>query len=272
MPHLAGRAEFDWLCGHPATFSFPDTRHDFLLHLATATSAHLAQTDPIEMLKAKLFSISRVLDFARHAGIRRMLVTSSGAVYGRQPPELSHIPETYGGAPDPLNAASAYGTGKRLVEQVCTLTPEVDTVIARCFSFIGPHLPLDARFAAGNFLRDALGGGPIRIRGDGRAIRSYLHAADLTIWLLALLLQGRPRTAYNVGSDRALSILELARRTAVATGNQVEVMVARGGASSTAAPDHYVPDIDSARSEFGLDVRLDLDTALRRTLAWLGAG
>ena len=100
MPHLADRSEFDWLCGNPATFSFPVSRHDYLLHLATATSAHLTQTDPAEMLKTKLASISRVLDYARHAEIRRMLVTSSGAVYGPQTPELSHIDETCGGAPE----------------------------------------------------------------------------------------------------------------------------------------------------------------------------
>lgn len=271
MPHLATRKEFDWLQGHPTTFDFPHGTHHYLVHLATATSAHLGQTDTVAMLKTKLFSISHVLDYARNAGVRRMLVTSSGAVYGRQPAELSHIPETYTGAPDPLDPASAYGNGKRLVEQMCALTPEIDTVIARCFSFIGPHLPLEARFAAGNFLRDALTGGPIAIRGDGSATRSYLHAADLTIWLLTVLLKGRPHTAYNVGSDRSLNILELARRTAAATGNRTEVTISGEALGVPATADRYVPDIDRARHELGLDVRLDLDGALRRTLDWLGS-
>lgn len=267
MPQLAKRKEFDWLSGHPTTFRFPDGRHDFLLHLATATSAHLDQTDPIEMLKAKLASISRVLDFARHAGIRRMLVTSSGAVYGRQPPELSHIPETYGGAPDPLNAASAYGTGKRLVEQVCTLTPEVDTVIARCFSFIGPHLPLDARFAAGNFLRDALGGRAVMVNGDGTPCRSYMHPADLVIWLITILLRGKKGRAYNVGSDQTVSIAELA--TSIATLGGVALHVASPAQHTSKPPERYVPAIARARSELGLDVWIGLAESLRGTENWL---
>lgn len=266
MPHLAKRPEFDWLRGHPATFSFPNARHDYLLHLATATSAHLDRTDPVEMLKNKLFSITHVLDYARSAGIRRMLVTSSGAVYGPQPAELGQIPETYGGAPNPMNPVSAYGNGKRLIEQMCSLTPEVTTVVARCFSFIGPHLPMNGRFAAGNFLRDALGGRPIAITGDGRAVRSYLHAADLAIWLLTLLLCGKPARAYNVGSDQAVSTHELARRIAACSPPGVQIDL-RGSPGPLPA-DTYVPDISRAKAELGLEIRISLDDAIRRTLSW----
>lgn len=271
MPHLAKRPEFDWLCGHPATFSFPNARHDYLLHLATATSAHLDCTDPVEMLKTKLFSIAHVLDYARNAGIRRMLVTSSGAVYGPQPEELGRIPETYGGGPDPMNAASAYGEGKRLVEQMCALAPEVETVVARCFCFIGPHLPLDARFAVGNFLRDAITGEQVTVQGDGAAVRSLLHATDLMIWLLAILVRGRPGRAYNVGSEEAVTIAELAQRVAALAPAKPSVRIL--GTSSDRIGSRYVPDIARAQSELGLVPRVRLDDAITRTLAWyLNAG
>jgi len=263
MPHLAARREFDWLPGHPTNFSFPVTRHDYLLHLATATSACPDRTNPTEMLQTKFSGILRVLDYARQAGIRRMLVTSSGAVYGPQPAELSHIPETYPGAPDPLDPASAYGNGKRLVEQVCALAQDIDTVIARCFSFIGPHLPLDARFAAGNFIRDALAGGPIVVKGDGRALRSYLHAADLTIWLLTLLVRGRPRCAYNVGSDTAISTAQLAIRIGAAFAADMRVEVK--GVPGTGPAVRYVPDISRARNELGLGPLYDLDRSIAAT-------
>lgn len=268
-PHLARRGEIEWLRGHPVNFRFPDMRHDYLLHLATATSAYPDGTDPVEMLKAKLFGITHVLECARRAGIRRMLVTSSGAVYGRQPDELGQIPETYIGAPDPLSPASAYGNGKRLVEQACALTPEVDTVIARCFAFIGPHLPLDARFAAGNFIRDALAGGPIVIRGDGRAERSYLYAADLAIWLLTLLLHGKSGRAYNVGSDAGLTVGELAQ--AVARPGQAVTRAAAGVGDAACPPQRYLPDIARARDELGLKVLIPLDDAIERTLRWYTA-
>lgn len=265
MPHLASRAEFDWLTGHPASFRFPQLRHDYVLHLATATSAHDGQTDPIEMLQTKLTSIRHVLDYARYAGISRMLVTSSGAVYGPQPTELSHVPETYAGAPDPTQAASAYGQGKRLVEQICTATPEVACVFARCFSFVGPHLPLNARFAVGNFLRDALAGGPITVGGDGTPQRSYLYAGDLIPWLLSLLVNGQARRAYNVGSDHAVTIAELAHAVAATAGGcDVTIRQTPNGYPVQ----RYVPSIARAREELGLEVWTTLPVALRRTLDW----
>lgn len=265
MPHLASRTEFDWLTGHPANFRFPQHKHDYLLHLATATSARIEQTDPVEMLHTKLTGIRHVLDYARHSGTRRMLVTSSGAVYGTQPTDHSHIPETYAGAPDPTQAASAYGQGKRLVEQICAATPEIECVFARCFSFVGPHLPLDARFAAGNFLRDALAGGPITVGGDGTPLRSYLYASDLIPWLLKLMVKGQTQRAYNVGSDQAISIAELADAVAKAAGG-CAVVVKK---TPDGAPvQRYVPSIARAREELGLGVWTPLPDALSRTLDW----
>jgi len=116
-------------------------------------------------------STQRVLEFARVRGVKRLLFTSSGAVYGKQPPGMTHIPEDYAGAP-----STDYGHAKRTSEALCTSHANqfaFAAVIARLFAFTGPHLPLDINFAAGNFVRDAMRGGPIHVGGDGTPYRSY---------------------------------------------------------------------------------------------------
>ena len=210
----------------------------------------------------------RVLEFAAAAGVERLLYLSSGAVYGPQPPALAALPEDHAGAPDSLAAEAVYAHAKRLAESLCVAAGgrRLQPVIARGFAFVGPLLPLDAHFAVGNFLRDALAGRPIEVLSDGRTVRSYMHAVDLTIWLTTLLVRGAPGRAYNVGSDRAVSVAELAGLVAACATPPLPVRV-RDPAGPGPAP-RYVPAIDRARSELGLELAVGLPEALARTFAW----
>jgi dTDP-glucose 4,6-dehydratase len=195
-------------------------------------------------------------------------LTSSGAVYGRQPPDLSHTPEEYPGAPDALDPYSAYAEGKRVAETMAAVYHRrygLPVKIARGFAFIGPYLPLDAHFAAGNFLRDGLRGGPVRIGGDGTPYRSYLYAADLAVWLWTLLFRGEPCRPYNVGGEEAVSIAELASCVAVYFG--VGVQIARAAVPGRPA-ERYVPSTRRAREELGLAEWISLPDAVARTARW----
>jgi len=139
--------------------------------------------------------------------------------------------------------------------------------IARCFAFVGLHLPLDTHFAIGNFIRDAIEGEPIQINGDGTSFRSYLYAADLAIWLWTILFKATSLRAYNVGSPMDLSITELARIVNVTLGGHSTVQIARK--PDPARPlARYVPAIDRANVELGLQVRIPLVEAIRRTAIW----
>jgi dTDP-glucose 4,6-dehydratase len=211
-----------------------------------------------------------VLELARHANTRRLLFTSSGAVYGKQPPDIPHVSETYLGAPETTDMSSGYGQAKRVSEFLCALHGQqygFDSLITRLFAFAGPHLPLDLNFALGNFVRDALEGGPIRIGGDGTPRRSYLYAADLAIWLWTILLRGQPARPYNVGSDQEVSIAELAHSVVENGAPGVPIRIAQSPQPGV-PPARYVPSIDRAREELGLEVKIPLDEAIRRMFHW----
>jgi len=139
---------------------------------------------------------------------------------------------------------------------------------------MGPHLPLDQHFAIGNFIRDALAGRTITVRGDGTPVRSYLYAADLAVWLWTLLLRAPELAAnlavFNVGSCERVSVRELAERVAAAIdpGLRVEVL---GESALGAGRVQYVPDVRKAEAELGLRAWIGLEEAIRRTAEWYRA-
>jgi len=144
----------------------------------------------------------------------------------------------------------------------------LETKIARCFAFVGPYLPLNTHFAVGNFIRDALAGGPICVKGDGRPYRSYLYAADLAVWLWTILLRGAPGRPYNVGSEETISIADLAELVAEKFDPKPNANMA-ASASGAALPSRYVPCTKRAMVELQLQQTVDVSDAITKTMVWL---
>lgn len=241
---------------------------DVVLHGAASSSAGYGRGDgsPAQMASTIVGGTQEVLEVAgrNHA---RVLLLSSGAVYG---PQVGAVAEECTTAPDRRGARSAYAQAKRAAETLCataTATGHVTAVVGRLFAFVGPRIPLDAHFAAGNFLRDAIAGTPIEVVGDGRPVRSYLYAGDLAEWCWALLARGRPGTAYNVGSPVPVTVEELARRVARLPVPPVDVHVL--GSPGEGPPEVYVPSTRRAERELGLQAHTDIDAALHKTYEWL---
>ncbi len=247
-------------------------RMEYMIHAAAETDSRLYQTQPFAMLDTIVAGTRAALDFARAAGVRRFLFTSSGAVYGRQPAGLTHLPEDYTGGPDCacFDALHAYAQAKRLAETLCAgyhATYGLETLLARPFATIGPHLALDWHFALGNFLADALAGREIEIKGDGTPYRSYIYAADQTLWLWTILLRGQPARPYNVGSAAGRPLREVAAVVAETASPPLGVRMA-GRADPAKAPERYVPDVSRIKKELGVSESVNLADAIRRTLRW----
>jgi dTDP-glucose 4,6-dehydratase len=273
-PHLADHPAITLLQGDMQSCVFPQGEFAFVIHAAADVSAargHGYATDS-NLVAATVDGTRRTLDFAASHCTRRLLMVSSGAVYGSQPPSLSHIPETYTGAPDACLPQSAYGEGKWASEALCAAYSApggLECAIARPFAFVGPHLALDQGFAIGDFIRCALASQPIAIRGDPSTVRSYLYAADLAVWLWTILSRAAPLRPYNVGSDQAISLGALAEEVASVLSPGMPVQIALSSRPG-AAGNRYVPAIKRSTEELGLRQTIFLRDAIRRTAEWHG--
>ena len=251
-PQLANQPGVSFAAGDVRDFAFPKGHFDAIIHAATSAVTTLSDA---EMTSVILDGARHVADFAKAAGCRTILFTSSGAVYG---PRTTPAAES-----DVCNPTTAYGRGKLAAERLL-VESGLDIKIARCFAFVGPYLNRKIHYAIGNFIQDCLDGKPIIINGDGTPLRSYLYADDLVKWLFAILERGEAGRPYNVGSDEGLSIRVLAEkvRAVLGTGNEINVLARPTGVEHSV----YVPVVNRARQELGLSAGVSLEQAISRTL------
>ena len=227
---------------------------DAIIHAAAVLDPATAED---KILSAAINGTRHVIALAKRVGCKKILFTSSGAVYG---PSTSPSSED-----DECMPSTPYGKGKMAAERLLVASG-LDVKLARCFSFTGKYLNRKIYYAIGNFIQNCLDGKPITINGDGTPLRSYLYADDLVEWLFAILERGQSGRPYNVGSDHALSILELAEKVRRVLGTNNEIIV-KGKAEPGAKPSVYVPEIGRAQGELGLSVSVPVQEAIRRTVA-----
>jgi len=268
FPFYQNENSITWIKGDIRTFEYPKEQFEYIIHAATDADAKLNAENPLLMLDTITMGTKRVLELARkQTGLKAFLLTSSGAVYGKQPENITHIKETDSFYIDINNPGAAYAEGKRLSELYCSIYVKqynVPVKIARCFAFVGPYLPLDKHFAIGNFISNVLRNQDIMIKGDGSPIRSYMYASDLIIWLLTILVKGKINIPYNVGSDKALSISDLAFlvKKTHAGNNEVKVQ----GIPINKPSEQYVPSIIRSKKTLNLNISISIEEAIKRTI------
>lgn len=269
LPWAKDAVWLDVVRGDVRQFTLATGAMDFAVHAANTGSPGEIANDPAAIAKMVVAGSMRVYAAAAAAGVRRVLQVGSGSVYGTHHVPAKPIVEDDPGEPAGDGAAEQLARAKRAAELALVEAshdaagPAV--VFARGFALCGPWLPLDSAFAFGNFLGAAMRGEKIVVSGDGTPVRSYLYTADMVAWLLALLVRGAPGRAYNVGSERAVTIAELAHRVAALLGGTVEII----GARAPGARAHWhVPDTTRSRGELGLAETVPLNDAIVRTARW----
>ena len=246
-----------------------DEKFQFIIHAATAASEALNKSNPLLMMDTITIGTRRVLDFAITQPIEGFLFVSSGAIYGKQPWNVTHIREDDSYKVDINNQNSAYAEGKRIAELYCSSyfeTYKLPIKIARCFAFVGPYLPLDTHFAIGNFINNVLKNEDIVIKSDGSTVRSYMYASDLMVWLWKILFKGEINQPYNVGSDEGVSIQQLAEKISSISSAKVAVKIL-GSPVEKEHIDIYCPSITKA-NKLNAKVKIQLTESILKTLTF----
>ena len=214
-------------------------RWDYVVHgAATADPVSVAQ-DPEGSSRDAVGMTATIVEVARASAARRIVLISSGAVYGDQPGDMAEIPETFVGRPDVSAPLAAYGESKRASELLFR-SSGLDHRIARVFSAIGPYQDLGSSFAVPDLILQASNRGFLQLTSDGSARRSYCYATDLTAFLVNLLVGDLRHDVYNVGC----------REGTASVGEVADVIAAIFGGlevrrSPAAEPQRaYVPKLD----------------------------
>jgi nucleoside-diphosphate-sugar epimerase len=252
--------------GDILTYDFKlEEKIQFIIHAATAASDSLNRNNPLLMMDTITLGTRKILDFAITQPIEGFLFVSSGAIYGKQPLGVPNIQETDSFNIDINNSKAAYSEGKRIAELYCSTYFEkynLPIKIARCFAFVGPHLPLDTHFAIGNFINNVIKNEDIVIMGDGSTTRSYMYASDLSISIWKILSIGNNNKPYNVGLDTVYSLKEIALLLKKNYGNNVKIL----NLHKELTQNIYVPNIDLLKNELKIKQFVQIEEAIKKTI------
>lgn len=272
LPDICSDPAVRFHIGDVRDFQFPKGNFSHIIHGATTSATEtFNKQDPLIKYDTVAGGTRRTLEFAVHCRCEKFLLTSSAATYGKQPLKISHVPEDYSGAPYTIDKNfnhTVLGEAKRASEMLTTIYSDkygIKTKIARCYSFVGPYLPLNIHYAIGNFIRDALNGGPIKINGDGTAQRSYLYTSDLTTWLWTILFKGQSCELYNVGSEEEITVYELAKLVAKTSSKEIDVLINQSP-KLRVSNDRYVPSTQKVQKKLGIKQNINLQSGIERTM------
>lgn len=228
---------------------------DYIIHTVGNPDTSFHASNPVETIDVISKGTQNVLDAAtRISSLKKIIHISSGQVETTTTPNFHN------------NVSTSYVEAKRFSEAICgayKIMHKLPITIVRPFSFIGPYHDIEKPWALNSFINDAINGGPIRIHGNGKPVRSFLYATDMAVWLLVFLLKGQKGEIYNLGSSEEISLQELATKISNVTLQSIDVVVENYNDKIST----LVPALEKEKN-LGLGVCIDINEAVLRTIEW----
>lgn len=245
-----------------------DEHFDEIYHLAAAVGVELVLTDPVGSIRSNVIETDEVLRYAKEHGHARVLIASSSEVYGK--PGTSVFSEN-----DDLLLGStettrwSYAHAKAIDEHLAIGYANqhgLDTVCCRFFNTVGPRQIGRYGMVLPRFVQAAHDGRPLRVYGDGSQTRCFCDGRDVAEALPQLMRSAtREHRVYNLGSDRPISIHDLAELVITTLGSSSTLeLVPYDQAYPAGFEDlrHRKPDLDRIRAAIGFTPRHTLNQTI----------
>lgn len=235
---------------------------EVVFHQGAVASVPRSVAEPVRTNRVNVVGTLGVLEAARQAGVRRVVVAASSSAYG-DTEELPKI-ETM-----PPNPRSPYALQKFAGEVYCRLYHELyglETVALRYFNVFGPRQDPRSEYAAvvPRFATACLRGEPAQIHGDGEQSRDFTFVADtVRANLLAAEAKDAPGQVINIAGGRRISLNQLYAALQQITGSTVPAV---HGPPRVGDVKHSLADLGRARTLLGFEPTISLEEGLRRTV------
>lgn len=237
---------------------------DYVLHFASPASPIDYLKHPIPTLKVGSLGTHNALGFAK-AKKAKFLLASTSEVYGD--PLVHPQNEDYWGNVNPIGPRGVYDEAKRFAEAITLAyhrAHKMDVKIIRIFNTYGPRMRLQDGRAIPNFIGQALQNKPITAYGNGSQTRSFCYVDDLVKGIVSLL-KSKHHGPVNLGNPNEMTILDLAEKIIRLTKSKSKIVFKPLPQDD---PKVRQPDITRAKKLLKWQPKVDLDTGLKRTIAY----
>ncbi|MBM3153338.1 MAG: SDR family oxidoreductase [Chloroflexi bacterium] len=240
---------------------------DYVYHLAAFVSVPQSMQDPQTCFEVNAGGTVGLLEAARRAGVRKVLLASSTAVYGN----TDIFPTGEGTTLQPLSPYAVSKQVNELYARLYTQTMGLPVVALRFFNVYGPRQRPDSDYAAAIpiFLRCLLDDQQITIFGDGRQTRDFIYVRDVVEALLLSAASDAAGEAFNVCTGREATLLDLLEELSGIAPRQPEV---RFDAPRPGDIYRSLGDPTRAEAVIGFRASTSLADGLKQTLDWMKAG
>lgn len=269
-PHLASRSDIRMVSQDVRSpFSF-DARTTYVVHAAGIPDNRVHASDPLRVHQTIIYGMNHALEAASQLSNLKRLINVSSCLVNGTPNRAGALKES-----DcfPIQAGelhTVYREAKRAAESLCSVFRSqfrLSVTTVRPFTFVGPYQELDRPWAINNFMLDAIHGESIRIHGDGSARRSYLYGSDAAWWTLAALVNGGDGQVYNLGSDRPIAHVELAKMISDLMSSKSQSVIEKP-VTIQKPPDDLYPDASNIQKMLGVMQTCTLEQAINKTFRW----